>query len=50
MKEINPLHLAFVRQDLECCVQFCASLYKKDMAITGVRAEECSQDGQRLEQ
>lgn len=31
MKEINPLYVATVRQDQECCIQFCASLYKKDM-------------------
>lgn len=35
-KEINSLYLAFVRQHLECCVQFCASLYKKDMDILEV--------------
>lgn len=33
MKEINPLYMALVGHDLECCVQFGASLYKKDTDI-----------------
>ncbi|KAJ7402511.1 hypothetical protein BTVI_85789 [Pitangus sulphuratus] len=36
--------------DLQCCVQFCASLYRKDMDILEASAVESNQDGQRLKQ